>query len=40
LGFAPLYTRFIDVYEGMRRLRSVIETGAYHSFGADRSRVT
>jgi kynureninase len=40
LGFAPLYTRFVDVYEGMRRLRTVMESGAYLEFPTQRSRVT
>jgi kynureninase len=40
LGFAPLYTRFVDVYEGMRRLRSIVESGAHLEFPTERSRVT
>jgi kynureninase len=40
LGFAPLYTRFVDVYEGMRRLRTVMTSRAYERFPQHRSRVT
>ena len=40
LGFAPLYTRFVDVYEGMHRLRTVMDSGAYREFPTERSRVT
>ena len=40
IGLAPLYTRFVDVYEGFDRLRRIMETGAYASFPAERSRVT
>jgi kynureninase len=40
LGFAPLYTRFVDVYEGMRRLRAVMTSRAYERFPQHRSRVT
>lgn len=40
LGFAPLYTRFVDVHEGMRRLHGVMRTGAHQAFSAERGRVT
>jgi kynureninase len=40
LGFAPLYTRFVDVYEGMRRLRDIMTSESYREFPTDRSRVT
>jgi kynureninase len=40
IGLAPLYTRFVDVYEGFARLLRIMETGAYASFPAERSRVT
>jgi kynureninase len=40
IGFAPLYTRFVDVHEGFTRLRSVVESGAYAGFPTQRSRVT
>ena len=40
LGFAPLYTRFADVHEGLRRLRQVVLEGTYDAFGAERTRVT
>jgi len=40
LGFAPLYTRFVDVYEGMWRLREIMTSHAYERFPAHRGRVT
>jgi kynureninase len=40
LGFAPLYTRFADVHEGMRRLHDVMRTEAYQVFSTERGRVT
>jgi kynureninase len=40
IGLAPLYTRFIDVYEGMRRLRSIMTERRYEAFTADFARVT
>lgn len=40
LGLAPLYTRFIDVYLGMSRLREAVNTQRYLDFPAGRSRVT
>ncbi len=40
LGFAPLYTRFIDVHEAMARLHKIITEGSHRSFPAERSRVT
>jgi kynureninase len=40
LGLAPLYTRFIDVYEGFDRLRQIMAAGTYRAFPAERSRVT
>jgi len=40
LGFAPLYTRFVDVFEGMRRLRNVVTTRGFEQYSAQRARVT
>jgi kynureninase len=40
LGFAPLYTRFVDVHEGMGRLRQVVTQGAHEQYPNERSRVT
>lgn len=40
IGLAPLYTRFVDVYEGFRRLRAIMIGGEYEKFPAARSRVT
>ena len=39
LGFAPLYTRFVDVHEALDRLRALVERGDYDA-SAPRSRVT
>jgi kynureninase len=39
-GFAPLYTRFVDVHTGMARLRDIMTTAAWEDFPAARSRVT
>ena len=35
-----LYTRFVDVYDGLRRLRDLVATGATSTTPAQRSRVT
>jgi kynureninase len=40
LGLAPLYTRFLDVYEGLDRLRTIMEAESWLRFSANRSRVT
>lgn len=40
LGFAPLYTRFVDVHDGLLRLRDLVTAGAHEQFPAERSRVT
>jgi kynureninase len=40
LGFAPLYTRFVDVHDGLARLREILESRAYERFPAVRARVT
>jgi kynureninase len=40
LGPAPLYTRFVDVWDAMDRFRSVLESGAFERFPAERARVT
>ena len=40
LGFAPLYTRFADVYDGLDRLRAIAVDGAHLAYPAQRSRVT
>ncbi|WP_426507614.1 kynureninase [Dactylosporangium sp. McL0621] len=40
IGLAPLYTRFADVHEGMRRLREIVTSGAYSTFTAELGRVT
>ena len=39
LGFAPLYTRFVDVHEALDRLRGLVERGDYDA-AIPRSRVT
>jgi kynureninase len=40
IGLAPLYTRFIEVYEGFDRLRGIMADGSHLAFPAERSRVT
>ncbi|WP_394820517.1 kynureninase [Pendulispora albinea] len=40
IGVAPLYTRYIDVYDAFARLRTIAETRAYESYPRARSRVT
>ena len=40
LGPAPLYTRFVDVWDGMSRFREVLAEGAQESYPAERARVT
>jgi len=40
LGFAPLYTRFVDIHDGLARLRDLTVAGAHHAYPAHRARVT
>jgi kynureninase len=40
LGFAPLYTRFVDVHDGLARLRDLMSSGKHLEYPAERSRVT
>jgi kynureninase len=40
LGFAPLYTRFVDVYDALHRLRALVERGEQHAVDPARRRVT
>jgi kynureninase len=40
LGFAPLYTRFVDVYDGLARLRDLVHTGTHLAQNPHLSRVT
>jgi kynureninase len=40
LGPAPLYTRFVDVWDAMDRFRALLDEGAHERFPAERSRVT
>jgi kynureninase len=39
-GPAPLYTRFVDVWDTMDRLRTGLAEGAYDGYPTERSRVT
>jgi len=39
-GPAPLYTRFVDVWDAMDRLRAVLADGAHESYPTERARVT
>jgi kynureninase len=40
LGLPPLYTRFIDVYDALERLRGLVERGEHRSVESGRLRVT
>jgi kynureninase len=40
LGIAPLYTRFVDVWDAMDRLRGLVERGEQREVDQARSRVT
>jgi kynureninase len=40
LGPAPLYTRFVDVWDAMERFRVVLEAGEHGRFPAQHARVT
>ncbi|MGK5113607.1 kynureninase [Geodermatophilus sp. CPCC 205506] len=40
LGPAPLYTRFVDVWDAMDRVHEVLATGAHETYPTERSRVT
>ena len=35
LGVAPLYTRFVDVWDAIDRLRGIVERGDHRRFDAD-----
>jgi kynureninase len=32
LGIAPIYTRYVDIYEGVMRMRRVIKEGIYEKY--------
>jgi kynureninase len=40
LGVAPLYTRFVDVFDALARLRDLVERGVHREVDATRTRVT
>jgi kynureninase len=40
LGFAPLYTRFVDVHTGLERLRDIVTSGRHLDYPAELGRVT
>ncbi|MCW3844988.1 hypothetical protein ONA70_33460, partial [Micromonospora yasonensis] len=40
LGPAPLYTRFVDVWDAMDRLRDIVERRSYERVPGESSRVT
>jgi kynureninase len=40
LGPAPLYTRFVDVWDAMSRFREVLAEGVQEGYPAERARVT
>ena len=40
LGFAPLYSRFVDIWDAVDRLARLVETGEYREVEARPARVT
>jgi kynureninase len=40
LGIAPLYTRYVDIYDAIERLRDLVERGEQREVDQARSRVT
>jgi len=40
LGLPPLYTRFVDVHDGLARLRDLVAAGEHLAYPAERARVT
>jgi kynureninase len=40
LGIAPLYTRYVDIYDGLARLRTVITERRYEKYPVERSELT
>ena len=40
LGFSPLTTRFVDVWDALDRVRGIVERGEHAEYGPERSRVT
>jgi kynureninase len=40
LGIAPLYTRYVDIWDAMDRLRRLVEAGEHERFDATPGRVT
>ena len=40
LGFAPLYTRFVDVYEGLARIREIVREGRHLAYPTAPARVS
>jgi kynureninase len=40
LGFAPAYTRFVDAWDALDRLRAIVEAGDHLRFEASLARVT
>ena len=39
-GVTPIYTRFVDVWDGIARLRAAVDERRFERFPTDRSRVT
>ena len=40
LGFAPLYTRFVDVHRGLAAIRDIVAAGKHLTFPATPARIT
>jgi kynureninase len=40
LGFAPLYTRFVDVYRGLGAIRDIVTAGKHLTYPTAAGRIT
>jgi kynureninase len=40
VGLPPLYSRFVDVWDALDRLRRLVEAGAHEEFSTGLARVT
>ena len=40
LGIAPIYTRYVEIWEAVQRIRRVVEERIYERYSAERLAVT
>ena len=40
LGIAPLYNTFTEIYQAVRRLRTIVEEKIYKQYASERLKVT